>query len=408
MRQSDELQGARDYLESVLGHMADGVIAFDERGTVILCNPAAQHFLGLPHGATPVAQWSAYTEWFDAEGVAPVAAGQSPVTRVRGGGTGRGDVFVVAHRATRQGAVVPGAGRRRTVAATGRPVRDRAGRYRGSILVLHDVTDQKSAERLKNELVSVVSHELRTPLTSIRGSLGLLEGGAYGSLPDPVRRLVTIGRTNTDRLIRLVNDLLDIEKLQAGRLELRDAPVRVGAIVATSVEGVRSFAVEHGVRVETWTDACDVDGIEVRGDADRLTQVLTNLLSNAIKFSPAGAAVAVRISRPKPGLVRIGVQDEGPGIAEHDLPRLFQRFQQLDGSDTRRHGGTGLGLAISKDLVEQHGGQIGAFSHPGEGALFWVELPCGAPSPAVQSGAPAADTPESDARVTALAASAAA
>jgi signal transduction histidine kinase len=410
MRQSDELQGARDYLEAVLGHMADGVIAFDERGTAILCNPAAQHFLGLPHGATPVAQWSAYTEWFDAEGAAPVAPGESPVARVRGGGTVREDVYVVAPRVLRAGVAAADAPRRRTVAATGRPVRDRTGRYRGAILVLHDVTDQKSAERLKNELVSVVSHELRTPLTSIRGSLGLLEGGAYGALPDPVRRLVIIGRTNTDRLIRLVNDLLDLEKLQAGRMELRDAPLRVMALVATSVEGVRSFAAENEVRVQTWMDAREGEALEVRGDADRLTQVLTNLLSNAIKYSPAGASVAVRVSRPRADVVRLAVQDEGPGIAEHDLPRLFQRFQQIDGSDTRRHGGTGLGLAISKDLVEQHGGQIGAFSHPGEGALFWVELPCRAAeaAPPVESAGPAAETRASGVAATSRAAPAAA
>lgn len=422
MRQSDELQGARDYLEAVLDHMADGVIAFDERGTVLICNPAAQLLLGLPHGAAPVADWADYTHWYDADGGTRLADADVPVTRVRHGGTVRGLELVVAHDGARQAARPQQAGegpRRRTVSVAGRPVRDRTGRYRGAILVLHDITDRKAAERLKNELVSVVSHELRTPLTSIRGALGLLEGGAYGGLPDPIKRLVSIGRSNTDRLIRLVNDLLDLEKLQAGRLELRREPVPVAAIVAPSAEGVRSFAAEHGVRVEVHEDptAGAIDQLVVRGDADRLTQVLTNLLSNAIKFSPAGAAVTLGVARPAPGVVRLSVRDAGPGIAEHDLPRLFQRFQQLDGSDTRRHGGTGLGLAITKDLVEQHGGTIGVVSQLGEGALFWVELPCttpcatvgaagrgAAPRAAVPGGAavevesavPAADTPASD------------
>jgi signal transduction histidine kinase len=372
MRQSDELQGARDYLEAVLGHMVDGVIAFGERGAVLLCNPAAQQLLGLPHGAAPVAEWDEYAHWYAADGRARLAPDATPVARARRGSTVRAEDVVVAHA----GARTADGARRRTLAATARPVRDRAGRYRGAILVLHDITDRKSAERLKNELVSVVSHELRTPLTSIRGSLGLLEGGAYGELPDRVRRLVSIGRSNTDRLIRLVNDLLDLEKLQAGRLELRHDPVAVGGIVATSVEGVRSFAAQHGVRLEVRPERPEVAALVVRGDADRLTQVLTNLLSNAVKFSPPGAAVTLAVTQPAPDTVRLEVADEGPGIAEHDLPRLFHRFEQLDASDTRRHGGTGLGLAISKDLVEQHGGAIGVVSRRGEGARFWVELPC--------------------------------
>jgi signal transduction histidine kinase len=376
--QSDELQGARDYLEAVLTHMADGVVAFDERGGVMLCNPAAQRFLALPHGALPAESWPTYAEWRAADGRTALGAGDAPVARVRAGRAVNAEV-VLAPLGMRAGA------RAHALLATGRPVRDRMGRYRGAILTLHDITERKAADRLKNELVSVVSHELRTPLTSIRGSLGLLEGGVYGALPDPVRRLVTIGRSNTDRLIRLVNDLLDLEKLEAGRLELRDEPVDVSAVVATSVEGVRSFAADQGVRLEVAGAA--PGRFVVRGDADRLTQVVTNLLSNAIKFSPPQGAVVVALAPGGGAAVRLSVRDSGPGIAEHDLGRLFRRFHQLDGSDTRRYGGTGLGLAISKDLVEQHGGRVGVESRPGDGACFWVELPCAAPLPGAADAA---------------------
>ena len=362
-RQSDALHAARDYLEAVLAHMSDGVVAFDEQGRVILCNPAAQAFLGLPHVAVPVEDWPAYAVWREASGGEGLDGAETPVARVRGGGTVCDRELVLA----------PAGARERVVVANGRPVRDRSGRARGAILALHDVTDRQTAERLKSELVSIVSHELRTPLTAIHGALRLLEANVHGALPDRAQRIVALGRANSDRMIRLVDDLLDLERLDAGRLDLEDEPLDPAVLVNSAVVGLENAAAARSVRIET--EVTVPSGITVRGDRGRLVQVLTSLLSNAIKFSPHEGRVSVHVDQSPTGEVRLGVRDMGPGIAEPDVVRLFQRFQQIDSSDTRNHGGAGLGLALAKNLIERHGGRIGVESRPGYGSHFWIELP---------------------------------
>jgi PAS domain S-box-containing protein len=236
--------------------------------------------------------------------------------------------------------------------------------------IFRDITERRAVERMKNEFISTVSHELRTPLTSIRGALGLLEGGVLGELPKEAMEVVQIARTSTDRLVRLINDILDVEKMESGRIELKSQPIDAARLVHATLQWLRS-AGDIGVEFEA-----DVRPEHTLiGDEDRLTQVLTNLLSNAIKFSPPGGKVRVRVEGTPAGCVRFSVQDEGPGIPAEDLPKLFGRFQQLDGADTRRHEGTGLGLWISKTIVEQHSGTIGVDSSVGKGSTFWFELP---------------------------------
>ncbi|MRG95922.1 GAF domain-containing sensor histidine kinase [Polyangium spumosum] len=231
--------------------------------------------------------------------------------------------------------------------------------------------ERKAVERVKDEFVSTVSHELRTPLTSIRGALGLLEGGVLGPLPDGAMELVQIARTNTDRLVRLVNDILDLEKIVAGKLELHPKRVDVRRLVSGLVDSLGPVASE--ARVELFVD---VRGeIEVVVDEDRIAQVLTNLMSNALKFSPPEARVELGVEAKADGRVCFAVRDRGPGIAEADLGRLFKRFEQLEGEGRREQRGTGLGLAISKAIVEQHGGAIGVASKLGQGSTFWFELP---------------------------------
>ncbi|HVK70851.1 MAG TPA: GAF domain-containing sensor histidine kinase [Polyangium sp.] len=233
------------------------------------------------------------------------------------------------------------------------------------------IEQRKAIERLKDEFVSTVSHELRTPLTSIRGALGLLEGGVLGRLPDDAMELVQIARTNTDRLVRLVNDILDLEKIEAGKLELSPKHVDARRLVSSLVESLSPVAAE--AKVELWAD---VRGeVDLVVDEDRIAQVLTNLMSNALKFSPAEARVELGVEVTAAGHVRFDVRDRGPGIAEADLARLFNRFEQLDGEHRRTMGGTGLGLAISKAIVEQHGGTIGVTSKLGQGSSFWFEVP---------------------------------
>ncbi|HEY3450557.1 MAG TPA: PAS domain S-box protein [Myxococcales bacterium] len=243
--------------------------------------------------------------------------------------------------------------------------------------ILRDLTELKEAERLKSEFVSVASHELRTPLASLRGSLGLLEGRAAGPLTKEAEELVRIARANVDRLIRLSADILDLGRIQAGRYALVLSPLQAREMAEDAVTGLKPLSEEAGVRLEL--QAADA---RVVGDRDRLTQVLVNLVANAVKFSPRGSPVLVRVGPLRDrDRVRFEVRDRGPGIAAADVPRLFHRFVQLDGSDRRAVGGTGLGLAIAKALVEQHGGQIGVETAPGQGSTFWFEVPSEGPGP---------------------------
>ncbi|MGE6764004.1 ATP-binding protein [Corallococcus interemptor] len=235
---------------------------------------------------------------------------------------------------------------------------------------VRDLTERKAVERMKNEFVSTVSHELRTPLTSIRGSLGLLENGIVGDLPPQALDMVRIARTNTERLIRLINDILDLEKMESGMLELKLQPHTAQELVEATLAGVQGMAETAHVSLRSAVEGAP----QVKGDRDRLIQVLTNLVSNAIKFSPKGASVVVAAGLTVDGRVRFSVTDQGSGIPEEKLPRLFGRFQQLDASDTRSKGGTGLGLAISQAIVEQHGGRIDVSSPPGQGATFHFTL----------------------------------
>jgi signal transduction histidine kinase len=238
------------------------------------------------------------------------------------------------------------------------------------------IEERRRAEQARNELIGVVSHELRTPLTSIRGSLGLIEGGALGAVPAPMQPLLGIARSNTERLVRLVNDILDLERMDAGKLDLSLEPLDPADLMGAAVAGIRGMADEREVRIEIVAEA---DGGPPRlwGDRDRLIQVLTNLLSNAIKVSPRGGRVEARIAPADGRRMRLAVRDHGPGIREQDLGRLFARFQQLESPE--RKGGSGLGLAISKGIVEEHGGRMGVETRFGEGSTFWFEVP---PAPA--------------------------
>lgn len=258
--------------------------------------------------------------------------------------------------------------------------------YDASGMVVRDITERKEIDRLKTEFVSVVSHELRTPLTSIRGSLGLMEGGAVGKLPPKARELIGIARQNADRLIRLINDILDLEKIEAGKIQLNIAALDPAALVERTVAELRAMALQYKVRITPVIQQRDA----VAGDNDRVIQVLTNLVSNALKFSPEDGEVGITVADGGPGFARFTITDQGPGLTDEQRARLFGRFVQLEAADTRKRGGTGLGLAISRSLVEQQSGRIGVDSEPGKGSSFWFELPLvGAwtPTPAASAAA---------------------
>ncbi len=246
------------------------------------------------------------------------------------------------------------------------------------VLTLTDMTQVRKAEKLKNEFISTVSHELRTPLTSIIGSLTLLVDGVAGELPDKARRLIAMAEKNSQRLGRLINDILDLEKAEAGRMTLQFDQVRLLPLLQHSLELNQSYAARFDVALRLQFNVDDAS-VSVRGDEARLLQVMSNLLSNAIKHSPPQSQVLVEVTQTSE-IVRVTVHDAGSGIAEEFKERVFQRFAQADTSDARREAGTGLGLAITKQLVEQHGGQIGFDTGhsrvgDGRGASFWFELP---------------------------------
>ncbi|WP_028670868.1 GAF domain-containing protein [Saccharospirillum impatiens] len=226
--------------------------------------------------------------------------------------------------------------------------------------VYQDISDQRRIERLKSELVSSVSHELRTPLTSISGSLKLLEAGHLGELPEPAGKMVSVALKNADRLILLVNDLLDMDKLIAGRMPFDLQPTSVQQLLSTTADNIAGYAQLHKIRVV-------VDGVppvKVRVDAHRFEQVMANLLSNAIKFSPQGETVTIGVVASNSS-VAITVRDRGPGIPDSFKPQIFQRFSQADNRDSGQKGGTGLGLAISQSIMQTMGGEIGFESEPG-------------------------------------------
>lgn len=233
------------------------------------------------------------------------------------------------------------------------------------------VEEARQANRVKSEFLSTVSHELRTPLTAIAGSIGLLSGGAMGSLPPEVRSLLQIAHKNSQRLSQLINDLLDVEKLMAGKLHFDMQPHDLMHIVEQAIAENRSYAEQYQVDIRI-TER--VEGLTVQVDALRLHQVLTNLLSNAAKFSPAHSEVEVGV-RTAGDRVRVFVRDHGPGISPAFRARIFEKFSQADASDVRQKGGTGLGLAISRELVERMGGCIGFDTVPGEGSSFYFDLP---------------------------------
>jgi PAS domain S-box-containing protein len=245
------------------------------------------------------------------------------------------------------------------------------GKVIGFYTLANDVTELKRIDRMKSEFVSTVSHELRTPLTSIRGSLGLISGGVAGQLPEAVKTLVGIAKSNCERLIRLINDILDIEKIESGKMTLDLQVLELKPLLEQALAANEGYGAPKNLKL---TLEFPDEELMVRADGDRLTQVVTNLLSNAMKFSPENGVVEIHVARNESS-VRVEVRDHGPGIPEEFRKRIFQKFSQADSSDTRQKGGTGLGLNISRAIVERLGGTIGFETRTGEGTTFYFELP---------------------------------
>ena len=224
------------------------------------------------------------------------------------------------------------------------------------------------AEAHKQELIAIVTHELRSPLTSIQGVLTLIATGAYGDLSQAGEEKLLLADRSISRLIDLINDLLDIERMKTGKLEIVPVPINISDVLKRSIDSMRSLAAQKQMTIEV--QDCDV---QVMGDRDRLVQVLINLLSNAIKFSPEKSAVVISTSEAARA-VEVRVMDQGPGIPDKYKEAIFERFEQLEG-EAKNKRGTGLGLAICKAIVDQHGGSIGVASDDGNGSSFWFRIP---------------------------------
>jgi PAS domain S-box-containing protein len=239
------------------------------------------------------------------------------------------------------------------------------------VAIVRDITERKRLDRLKDEFVSTVSHELRTPLTSLSGALGLITGGAVGEINTKQVELLNIAQHNSERLLLLINDILDIQKIESGELGFHYRAFELNQLINTCIQDNQSYADKFAVHI-SFTPV--EDDTRVYADPDRIGQVLNNLLSNAVKYSSQGSEVSIHLT-VQANRVRVEVTDTGAGIPLDFQDKVFEKFSQSDATDIRRHGGTGLGLAIARSIIEKHHGEIGFESHPGSGSTFYFELP---------------------------------
>ncbi|HYH83810.1 MAG TPA: ATP-binding protein [Longimicrobium sp.] len=353
--------------ELILNAAAEGIYGVDAHGYTTFANPAAAAMLGYAADDLPGRPYEA-----------------TLLSRAGGEDSIRAALLSGQPRTVSDAAFRRADGGRFPVEFTCTPIVEES-HIAGAVITFRDVTERREVDRMKDEFISVVSHELRTPLTAIRGSLGLLAAGKAGDIPARGQRMLEIAVQNTDRLVRLINDILDIERIESGKVAMETGPVNVAELVQGAVEVMLPMAERAGVELYAWTEP-----LRLVADGDRLLQVLTNLISNAVKFSPPGTAVQVTVE-PTDGEAWFRVADQGRGIPADRLESIFERFQQVDSSDSRQKGGTGLGLAICRSIVGQHDGRIWAESEPGSGSTFTFALPLPPAETHAPGGAPRED-----------------
>ena len=353
-RARQALLDSEERFRSIINTVVDGIITFDRQGVILSVNPAAEHMFSCTSqeiigkkisDLMTDAQAGPYSDYI----MSRLESSEEGQARELQGQRSAGEVFPIelsVGKLTSHGHVF----------------------FAG---IIRDISERKRMERMKSEFISTVSHELRTPLTSIRGSLSLVHAGVAGKLSEKAYNLISIAYSNCDKLIRLVNDILDIQKMEAGRMEFDMEEVDLVKVAHQSMIDNAAFASQYSVRIVSGPMPGQV---VVYGDQNRLGQVVTNFLSNAVKFSPTGGVVTVSIYITGTA-VRLIVQDKGPGIPESFQDRIFQKFSQADSTDRRAKGGTGLGLSISKMIVEQHGGNIGFDTQEQQGTAFYIDLP---------------------------------
>jgi PAS domain S-box-containing protein len=348
MRDRTQVLQERRQAAAVISSAGDGLVVFDREGRITFLNPAAERMLGRESSdlvRSVVDLWSLFGE-------------QQPRP------SATGDV-----REVHLDQPEP-----RVIEVRWDQVLDEDGAYIGHVATLRDVTAEREVGRMKNEFVSTVSHELRTPLTSIKGYIDLILDGEAGDINEIQREFLAIVKDNTDRLVDLINDMLDISRIESGRIVLKVRPLDITERIKGALDTFRTVLEKQGRKVNLRVPD---DVPHVAADPDRIGQVLVNLISNAIKYSPDGGDIDI-VVEPEGDEVRVTISDRGIGILPEEMPRLFTKFYRIDTSLTREIGGTGLGLSIVRSIVELLGGRTGVYSAPDEGSSFWFTLPAAA------------------------------
>jgi len=350
-----ELDSEKSKIEAVLAQLGDGVVVCDADSVIIMMNEAAEKIVGLPTSAV------IGKKIFDMHPPHHRQEVEHIINQFEKSKPESGLFW-------EQNITLPG---RKIVRINMRPVFNRSGQFTGTATVMHDVTAQVELDEIKAEFISVVAHELRTPLSALKGSLGLILGGAVGNVNPNLYELMKIAQNNCNRLIRLVDDRLDVAKIEAGYLRLEMDIISVQDRVMNAIRQMQHIADDYQIEIRTKVSGKPQPNI---GDGDRIEQVMTNLLSNAIKFSPPGSAIDVTVRQLR-GLIKVSVADQGPGIAPGEREMVFEKFYQGSIQSFSKEVGSGLGLAISKAIVEQHGGSIIVDSNSGKGSVFSFLLP---------------------------------
>ncbi|AFY77220.1 PAS domain S-box [Pleurocapsa sp. PCC 7327] len=366
MREIGERQQAKASLERlshqnelILNSAGEGIFGLDLQGKTTFVNPAAARMLGYEVEELVDRYMHAVLKHSKPDGT-PYLPKESPIHAT----LSTGEVHHIAEEIfwRRDGSSF-------AVEYVSTPIREQ-GAIVGAVVIFKDITERQIVERMKDEFVSVVSHELRTPLTSIRSALGVLMSGRLNAQPIKSQRLLEIAFENSNRLVRLLDNILDLERIKSGKVTMEKRLCRAADLMAQAVEVMQAMAEKAEIRL------CVIPvSIQIWADPDRIIQTLTNLLSNAIKFSPPNTTVLLSAELQDEQTVLFRIQDRGRGIPNDKLETIFDRFEQVDASDSRHQGGTGLGLAICRSIVQQHGGQIWAESTLGEGSTFYFTLP---------------------------------